>query len=302
MITSPAKPDVSASQILSLVEALSSTKRELASQGDRVKHLEDLLMQERRARESAEERARKLFDLSIALGGNEADNRLLHERAPAPESVTDSEDPDTDMSDFSDAETINGDKHLWSEPATTSPVAHTTGTAEPIESDTDNPVLRLEARIDLLMREIEQSRIEIEKCRQRAEVAEETRDSLAQMVERIRASDSSATSISNNAERRKSAEISTQTDTPTSMNGHIDSFEDTHIGDDTGLERIANGSAVPSLKDVQETHNAIVSALANQGFRNERFLQAGPYASMLGVVLIGVGIMTYLNGGWKADQ
>ena len=58
-MSSPTKNE-SSSQILSLVEALTSAKKEIDSQGDRVKQLEDLLRQERKARESAEERARRL--------------------------------------------------------------------------------------------------------------------------------------------------------------------------------------------------------------------------------------------------
>ena len=48
------------SQMLSLIEALSIAKKELDSQGARVKQLEDMLKQERSAREDAEERARRL--------------------------------------------------------------------------------------------------------------------------------------------------------------------------------------------------------------------------------------------------
>ena len=48
------------SQILSLAEALSAARKDLESQGARVRELEDLLRQERTARENAEERARKL--------------------------------------------------------------------------------------------------------------------------------------------------------------------------------------------------------------------------------------------------
>src|ERR1700761_3154636 len=55
---SPTNPQ--SSQMLSLIEALSIAKKELDSQGARVKQLEDMLKLERSAREDAEERARRL--------------------------------------------------------------------------------------------------------------------------------------------------------------------------------------------------------------------------------------------------
>lgn len=56
--SSPVSRD--SSQILNLIEALSSAKREIDTQGARVKELETLVLQERAARESAEEKVKNL--------------------------------------------------------------------------------------------------------------------------------------------------------------------------------------------------------------------------------------------------
>ena len=72
---------------------------------------------------------------------------------------------------------------------------------------------------------------------------------------------------------------------------------------------LANITQTPSRNDeeatAQEIRDAMATILKNpEKFRNQRDLkgQAGPYASMLGVVLIGVGLMTWLNGWQKADR
>lgn len=58
--TNHSPTNTQSSQMLSLIEALSIAKKELDSQGARVKQLEDKLMEERSAREIAEERVRNL--------------------------------------------------------------------------------------------------------------------------------------------------------------------------------------------------------------------------------------------------
>ena len=58
------------SQILSLIESLNDAKRQIESQGSKVKELEDMLKQERQAREAAEDKYTK--DGTTDLRGNPA--------------------------------------------------------------------------------------------------------------------------------------------------------------------------------------------------------------------------------------
>lgn len=56
--------------------------------------------------------------------------------------------------------------------------------------------------------------------------------------------------------------------------------------------------ATPKSKEL----DAAATALAKQWHRRKFMEEASPYASMLGVVLLGVGLMAYLNGWQKMDK
>ena len=78
--------------------------------------------------------------------------------------------------------------------------------------------------------------------------------------------------------------------------------------DEDAKSDLANLTQTPSRNTdeatAQEIRDAMATIMKNpEKFRNQRDLmgQAGPYASMLGVVLIGVGLMTWLNGWQKGD-
>lgn len=146
---------------------------------------------------------------------------------------------------------------------------------------------------------------QMEASKQRAESAETERNSLAEMVQRIRNGAADSNPLEGLRGRRKSLETATQTDSSSvlsngSANGHISKASS--AADTASTE--TNGKLLQSSPDAHHHafHNAVLSALSNPSFRNDRLMQSAPYASMLGVVLIGVGIMTYLNGWQKADR
>lgn len=299
MVISPSKPDAASSQILSLVEALTSAKREIDSQGNRVKHLEDLLRQERKARESAEERARRLLDRSRALGGEPDGNVEEDAFNPPQENMVLSENtqPNGKITENSSDDTEEGSLVVNPAPSQPPSLAGTSTESPQIDFST----IRLQEKLDLLVREIDEMKLQMEKYRQRAEVAEETRDGLVQMVERIRQGEVGGNADKNTDARRESSEISTQTETGIHANGHLEPLED-HQNDPASKSSLANGRPVPSIREVQDLQSAVTSALASSNYRNDRLMQSAPYASILGVVLIGVGIMTYLNGWQKVER
>lgn len=259
---SPTSSPVSkeSSQILSLIEALSTTKKELEAQNSRVKELEELLRQERSARENTEERKQ------------EADN--LSSEPEAPEQL------ETAESDVPEVEEI------------TEPIE--SSTTEPVEvagaKGLDDPVLdaqtqKLQQQLDNMVTELAEMKHQVETFKQRAEKAEgetiEVRKSLAEMIETIR------------QEREQAAKAKES------------------LADDAEIVTEIRGIGKPDEKETLATHQVdppkikeletAVTTLTQQ--RKPNMLEtSGPYASMVGVVLLGIGLMAYLNGWQKIER
>ncbi|KAE8144911.1 hypothetical protein BDV25DRAFT_134248 [Aspergillus avenaceus] len=263
------------SQILSLIEALSTTRKELDSQGARVKELESLLLQERNARESAEKRARNLESL--------AKNSELVAAAAGPDSVPkDAEDASTEQHD-SEKPLTNGvpPESTLEEPLTRDKPS------DPIDSD-------LQHRLEAMMQEMEDMRRQLSAFRDRAEKAEsestDTRNSLAEMVETLR------------REREERSELSRKPATQA---------QDAADLTPPPSEKEANGPQAPASGGQPEQAVASIpskeakgpgTVFATPSRKHDVLEQSSPYASMLGVVLLGVGLMAYLNGWQKIDK
>ena len=292
-LSSPTK-EIPSGQIVSLLEALKSAKQEIDSQGSRVKHLEVALARERKARELAERRAR-------TLSGSEDD----HETNSA---IEEAFEPPLDTLELIEHELPNGHAENVEESQLLSRSISTTTlkSAEDLHQDTvdiDTSTSRLQARIDLMVKEMDDLKMLMESYKQRAEDAEEGQRGLAEMVESIRAGRDS-----------KSVMPVLKNDESTILtNGDVDSAADSKAPiRSKGLDRssssshlhhqLPNGTA--ALEDMHRELEKTVSNVLQQqrqwGGTGEggRMVQSAPYVSMVGVVLIGVGIMTWLNG-WQ---
>ena len=299
--SSPVKSESSSSQILSLVEALTSAKREIDSQGDRVKQLEDLLRQERKARESAEERAKRLLDRSRGLSGMENGN--LEGAFDPPNETTSSEDKRQPNGYEADDERKRLGRR--SPKSRSSPPSPSPSELDLVQHETkavDASTSRLQQRLELMIKEMDEMKTQMESYKHRAEAAEENSTSLAAMVERIRKGEIDAKSATPNAEKRKGSEMSIQTDAQSLPNGHARSSDAESSSGTSKSPSLLNGAPVQSSKDEHDHRETVITTMAQSSYRNDRLVQSAPYASMLGVVLIGVGIMTYLNGWQKIDR
>ncbi|GKZ65633.1 hypothetical protein AnigIFM50267_009403 [Aspergillus niger] len=262
------------SQILSLIEALSSAKRELDSQGARVKELEALLIQERNARESAEEKARSLEMKSTQFApGPTADSEPEDDSTKKPTEVEEPKTmpPDADISTDSDAPT--SEKQSLA------------------ESQTDV----LQRRLESMILEMEEMKKQVTMFKDRADVAEneavEARKSLAEMIETLR---------QERAERAQGNAVSgAQTDAPASAGSSSEPRESAEETASVCAEQSQPTTATPS--GTKAVDNADTT-FATQSHRHDVLEQSSPFASMLGVVLLGVGLMAYLNGWQKMDK
>jgi hypothetical protein len=87
---------------------------------------------------------------------------------------------------------------------------------------------------------------------------------------------------------------------------HVASTLDSHgsISQDTtskAIDSIVQPHHAITPIHVKEMENAS-TAFATQWHRHNLLQQSTPYASMLGVVLLGVGLMAYLNGWQRIDK
>ena len=297
---SPTRTDPPSGQIVSLLEALKSARQEIDSQGDRVKYLESALARERKAREHAERHAESLSEGRILRQSHETNGAANEELFESPlDSV---ELMDQDSPSCGRLQDKEGDNRGLSRSISTATLKGSPNMHQDTE-EVDASTSRLQARVDLMVKEMDEMKQIMESYKRRAEDAEEGRRSLAQMVENIRAGRGA-------------------NDTPTMFgkdsvvpsSGISDSALDfsklQSSGDnDRGLVTTQahrphpNGNA--AIGDIQREFQNTVSNVLQQHQRSwnapgesGRMVQSAPYLSMVGVVIIGVSIMTYLNG-WQ---
>ncbi len=287
---SPTKAAETSNQVLSLVEALTHAKKELDAQGARMKALEDMLQQERLARESAEEKARRL----------EAQNRFNGNGSVVDHTFESLES----ASNQSDGVHKSEEEHDLPESRTW----QATKTPEELSQDTANAsasAARLQQRVELMVAEMDEMKQQMEKYKRRAETAEEesvsSRKTLAEMVEKIRRDGATAaTAEADTLSHRVRTEIATQTDTGFGTELPDSSRSGASLLKKAGVE---NGKPI-GPGELAQLEKAMATALAQSSGpgSTERLHASAPFASMLGVVLIGVGLMAYLNGWQKVER
>ena len=145
--------------------------------------------------------------------------------------------------------------------------------------------------METMLIEMQQLRDNMESFKKRAETAEAERDqdrkSLAEMVEKIRSEDS--TRRSSSTERAPSPTNGLGRDQHSKSSGALSN----KLGPLLQKAGLTNGNT--SVKT--EAGRIAAGTLSMPSVAQDpRLYHATPYASMLGVVLIGMGLMAYLNG------
>ncbi|KAK5635728.1 hypothetical protein RRF57_011440 [Xylaria bambusicola] len=282
---SPIRHEGNGSQILQLTEALSNAKKEIESQTTRVRDLEEMLLRERQARELAEDLARRLekqlketsSGVAMAPSGDLETGKTPVDSTfePPTEEIGSAEVHDTPMLDADTA-------------------------AQPDAEVIEASATQLHAQIESLVLEIKDLRQKLDIFKRRAETAESERDTqrktLAEMALQIR----------QDAEARELVEKETMLKGPQSKDAADES--EAIIGSE--LVSTSSPSSRPSRRmSVDSPDQPILSQTATitpntpqapSGTLapNQLFINSIPYTSMIGVVLIGVGLMAYING-WQ---
>jgi len=276
------------------VEALKIKTHELDSKVDYIKSLEVDLAREKQRREIAE---RKLSGDRLTRPDHDTNGTVGEEAFEPPLDSMEMIEHCMPNGYIAD----NGDEKALSRSGSTSTIRNAED-SEQCTEDASGLAARLQAQLDFRNREMNEMKLLMESYRQRTEEAEEGRRSLAEMVENIRAG------------RDRSAAPNTNDDDSTVVGGDaIGSIMSTKSPQSQDPDcsqsssqlrhRQPNGSAA-----MGNLHSEIETTVSNvlQQHQREwggpdgggRMVQSAPYVSMVGVVLIGVGLMTWLNG-WQ---
>jgi hypothetical protein len=273
---SPVKSDA---QMSSLTEALNNAKKEIETQGHRLRDLESLLSEERRAREAAEERANRLETESIREP--ESEREAEEKEKEAGEAVIDEAD---------DAGLENG---------SASPTADAT--------------TRLQHRLEAMMLEMSEMKQQMERYRERAEAAESDRKSLAEMIENIRKDN--AKSSSGGSRRRSRSGSDGARNTRSGVDGSEDENEaeegEIVIIKDHNVDEVSAGtlSRRPSHQnghaasgEAKETSKPSNPLSIQRHSSADLMYHGGPVGAIVTVVAIGVAVMAMLNQYPKAER
>lgn len=264
--SSPTRRDHS-SDILRLCEELKLAKGQLTDQSERVKTLENELAQERTARESAEERAQRLEQ---------------GERRDSSREISDNE---------------------------------STGTADSGVADlSDESSSNLQIQLDRLRSTMDEMKQQMEGYRQRAEKAEsernEVRQTLAEMIEQKRRenSESSEARLSYRSPRVTPQSSPRAGKSATQSNGHTVSPAPSSPTSDILLERAGVEEGQPitfeQAKILTEflTQEVLLPSASDSGDGNVLTYHGKPIASAAFVVLVGVVMMSWMNGWVRVER
>ena len=277
--SSPIKPDNSNSQILVLVEQLSSAQKEIAAQSKKIKDMEEALNTERENRRDAEERASRLEIATSALPSKSTAESA--EIKPGEALSEESKDLDAD----------------------------------------------LQHRADAMRNELDEMKVLMAQYRQRAEAAEsearQDRQTLSEMVETMERREAAEIKLFE-AEKDNTGEDEQCKDI---LQRHEKAFTQAferakrqmreHTPhDEVHDSGVSNGAlkAPISIEDLHHLGSSVLEAALEQSRkeenralpeasstqtlthseRHDQLVSGAPFASALGVVILGMGLMAYL--------
>ncbi|KXH27784.1 hypothetical protein CNYM01_06688 [Colletotrichum nymphaeae SA-01] len=271
-------------QVIQLTEALNNAKKEMDTQTARIKDLEDMLRKEREARELAEDMAKILEDSALKETNGapeEHDTEALLEEAFEPPRDT----ADTQDIEMTDAEPLS---------------------KEPAPESAEDIAARFQVKLDTMMSEVTDLKQQMEAWKHRCEKAETERDAdrqtLAEMVAQIRRDEearqnAAATEKNRSLSRGRRGRSEGPADKTTSV------VQANGSGDPTPAPTQAESPADDfGDKPTLSRANTITPLSIPPGkLAKDQAMMAGvPYASMLGVVILGMGLMAYING-WQPE-
>ncbi|KAL2150208.1 hypothetical protein VTH82DRAFT_7884 [Thermothelomyces myriococcoides] len=286
--SSPIRQDNNLNQILLLTEALNNAKKELDTHTARVRDLEEMLSKEREARLHAEDMIQKMEEAKQSKINGSVDTPLVNGHSELDSAF----DPHPEQTQAPEAE---------------KPPAGPAEENVPTEADKAEALAAaFQAKIDAMALEMNSLREQLEAFRLRAEKAEAERDAdrktLAEMVAQIRQRDEEdrkreAERRARSASRARRRRSSRGEKAAPEMNGSADVLSTAELDEPSEKSLDAAAAHTPSETSAAKQGGGALAVQA-QPSQEPALIQTLPYASMFGVVLLGMGLMAYLNG-WQ---
>lgn len=245
-----------------------------------MRELEDMLQKEREARELAEDLARRLEESATAH-------------------VNGSVKPEPEASSIESATPIQEKETVISEDEGAS------SEKEPSEQDVARDIATsLQSRIDTMDGQMQDLREQLEQWKQRCETAESERDesrkSLTEMVVQLRAEEAKRVASEEKRRSRSRRRRAEQNDQPAGSTGAANQSPGSNSPDVTSSDNPRPTEELDGDPTLSRANTITPLSSQRSIVSREQQIQAGlPYASMLGVVLIGMGLMAYING-WQS--
>ncbi|PWW72957.1 hypothetical protein C7212DRAFT_366541 [Tuber magnatum] len=285
-----------------LLDALEEARRELQAKTDRVKELEETLKRERSAREVAEVRAAQLENASRAVRETSRERGFKEfdaEKIRADEAIGLSDE----VHELRNEKLLDGQLEALDEEDRDIHDDDTVSVkVDPSTQAAAEAAERLQRRVEQMMAELQSAREEIERYKRRAEVAEhegiKSRKTLSEMVEKIRKDEQARKLL-------HEKEAASQTDPVALRNTGVQTpSENVEEAEDNFH---SNGTIKPTEGKVAALNGGrnsgqMISKRSKESNLAISKRDAAPYASIIGVMLIGVGLMAVLNRWHKAES
>lgn len=275
-VSSPIRPDNN-SQILQLTEALSNAKRDIDTQTARMRELEAMLAKEREARALAEEVARSLEESAKSHMNGTASLATEDDQQLVPDATV-------------------------SEDTAKASVEPSLNESEPDANGIEEAHSALQARLSTMESQVNELKGQMELWKARCETAESERDacrvSLAEMVLKLREEET----------RRVAAEEKALAERHLQDESLVTSENDKGVVGNAASNMVTKNEIAKTAEPTELEESPMLSrantitplnAQRRGSFQDERLQSGLPYASMLGVVLIGMGMMAVING-WQS--
>ncbi|KAF8470237.1 hypothetical protein BDZ91DRAFT_694197 [Kalaharituber pfeilii] len=308
--------------LFSLVAQLRDARLELEAKSARVKDLEDLLRQERRAREMAEEQ------LEVASRNSKGEVRSTLDNGKVNGVAEEEGIPDNVSIAGSDITVLGpGDKEANEKDPSHEKEEQSAAIAAAAAAAAAEAAAQWQKRVEEMMAELQSAKAEIESYKKRVRVAEEegeqSRRTLTEMVAKIRADEErrkrerkeiSIQTESKNEEKDMKIPVmvscgvqaafgnNTETRTPSSEAEETYSIANGTVKATNGILVIGGGK---NMQSPGAGHDQLLSTeLMEKQSSSKRSIvkESAPYVSIVGVVVIGVSIMAILNNWQKGER
>lgn len=293
--SSPTKPENN-SQILSLLDRLNTAQSEITIQGQKLNEMEDALNSERESRRSAEERAARLENAS----------RLTDTSAP-----TESRDLEGDETPSEDSKQLDSDLQRRAELMRTELdemkvlMAQYRQRAETAENESKQDRQSLSEMVETLQRkeEAEQKRDQWVQSLKGAEGPDEERTEHDHAIQHNdRELQGEVERAKTHLHKRSESDEVDKADLPNGAPKHPFLLSELQqLEKETLAAALEEKMKQEGVQNHSHTLGSGQHALV-QTKRQAHLAQSAPYASMVGVVVLGLGIMAYLNGWQKVTD